>query len=112
MRFSLALAAVAGAAGYFYGRSLTAADLADEQEYRLRSPVRLRLDIGDGAGFTLWRQTDSITTAGPGDRVFELDRVGGEICFGDGAHGARPPVDGSVQVGYRGGDGAAGNPPG
>jgi hypothetical protein len=111
MRFSLVLVAAAGAAGYFYGRSLAADDLAAEQDYGRPQPLRLRLDIGDGEGFTAWRETSSLATAAEGDRVFELDRATGGLRFGDGAHGAQPPVDGSVRVEYRAGGGNSGNHP-
>lgn len=43
--------AVAATVGYFTGRMLTKGDLEAEQRYVHR--LRLRLDIGDGRGFTL-----------------------------------------------------------
>ncbi len=41
--------------------------------------------------------------------AFQLDRASGEIRFGDGLHGARPPADALIQVTYDYGGGTAGN---
>lgn len=50
----------------------------------------------------LWRHVESLADAGPEDKVFTLDQESGELQFGDGAHGARPPGGAtSVQATYR-----------
>ncbi len=43
-----------------------------------------------------------------GERVYTLDRESGEIRFGDGSHGARPPLGAAIQVSYAYGGGIAG----
>jgi len=62
-----------------------------------------------------WRELDDLGTAGPFDRVFELDREAGTVRFGDGTYGRIPPLvpgAGAIVVhGYRHGGGAAGNVP-
>lgn len=42
-------------------------------------------------------------------RVYTLDRESGEIRFGDGAHGARPPAGAAIRAAYDYGGGRAGN---
>jgi hypothetical protein len=50
----------------------------------------------------LWRHVESLADAGPEDKVFTLDSRSGEVLFGDGAHGARPPGGTTtVQATYR-----------
>lgn len=39
----------------------------------------------------LWRHVESLEDAGPEDKVFTVDSVTGELRFGDGEQGARPP---------------------
>jgi hypothetical protein len=39
-----------------------------------------------------WRQTIDVDDAGPLDRVYSLDEASGEVRFGDGMHGAIPPI--------------------
>jgi|SRR5271165_1654183 len=59
-----------------------------------------------------WRLVASLAGAGPRDRVFVVTRTsdGGTLVeFGDGVHGALPPEEGTITVGYRTGGGAAGN---
>ena len=59
-----------------------------------------------------WRCVSSLADTGPRDRVFTVvSRAGGKIVvqFGDGVHGARPPVGGKVTVAYRTGTGAGGS---
>lgn len=54
----------------------------------------------------LWSHVESLTDADPEARVFTVDPETGELHFGDGEHGARPP-DGAVTVSaeYRTGGG-------
>ena len=42
------------------------------------------------------------------DKVFTVERESGEICFGDGIHGARPPFGARIQASYAYGGGAEG----
>ena len=39
-----------------------------------------------------WRQAIDVDDAGPMDRVYSLDEASGEVRFGDGMHGAIPPI--------------------
>lgn len=39
-----------------------------------------------------WRQAIDVDDAGPLDRVYSLDEATGEVRFGDGMHGAIPPI--------------------
>lgn len=64
--------------------------------------LRLRLDIGDGRGFTVWTETDELSNAPSDAQVFTIDRNASELVFGDGAHGWRPPTTADcVGVAYR-----------
>ena len=42
-------------------------------------------------------------------RVFTVDRESGEVCFGDGLHGMRPPRGAAIQAGYDFGGGRRGS---
>jgi hypothetical protein len=56
-----------------------------------------------------WRPVLSLRDAGPGDAVFVLDPQSGSIRFGNGLHGAKPPVGSTITVSYRNGAGSSGN---
>jgi hypothetical protein len=56
-----------------------------------------------------WRAVSSFRDAGPDDAVFTLNHETGNIAFGDGVNGAKPPVGSVITVGYRHGSGSAGN---
>jgi len=56
-----------------------------------------------------WRLVSSLLGAGSSDAVYVLNRETGSIRFGDGVHGARPPVGSTVTVSYSLGTGSAGN---
>jgi len=45
-----------------------------------------------------WTRTESLPTAGPNDAVFEVDADSGQVSFGDGVHGARPPEGAMIHV--------------
>lgn len=57
----------------------------------------------------LWRAVSTFRNAGPRDAAYILNRETGRITFGDGVHGARPPIGATVTVSYRHGAGSAGN---
>ena len=58
----------------------------------------------------LWRPIDDLRDAGAEDRVYQVDRVSGEVRFGDGVHGRVPPIGRDiVRATYRAGGGARGN---
>jgi hypothetical protein len=83
---------------------------------RLRLPHRpvlshgFQLEVGAGQGWTPWTLIEDLSLAGPDDRVYVLDTSAGDVGFGDGEHGARPPTDGAtIRASYRRGSGSAGN---
>lgn len=51
-------------------------------------------------GGVTWRRVDTLATAGPADRVYELSPHVGEVIFGDGVHGAVPARGASVVADY------------
>ena len=54
----------------------------------------------------LWRHVESLADAEPDAKVFTLDPQTGEIRFGDGEHGARPPNGAAtIQAEYQTGGG-------
>jgi hypothetical protein len=59
-----------------------------------------------------WQLVPSLTGSGPRAREFTVVRTAGGktvVEFGDGVHGAQPPVGSKVTVRYRSGGGAEGN---
>jgi len=58
-----------------------------------------------------WQLVSSLADSGQRDQVFTVGRTSGGktvVRFGDGIHGARPPVRGTITVNYRSGAGTAG----
>jgi len=74
----------------------------------LPASVRLEVEVGDNE-WQSWRLTDDLLAAAERDEVFTLDPEAGQIRFGDGLHGARPPVGRRVRISYQYGGGVAGN---
>jgi hypothetical protein len=58
-----------------------------------------------------WRERPHLFDAGPGDRVYTLERVGGAVRFGDGQRGFIPPAGAPIEVAFRTGGGQTGNAP-
>jgi len=58
-----------------------------------------------------WRERPHLGGAGPGDRVYTLERIHGLVRFGDGQHGLVPPAGAPIGVSFRTGGGLAGNAP-
>jgi hypothetical protein len=56
-----------------------------------------------------WNAVSSFRDAGPNDAAFTLNQGTGNIAFGDGVSGAKPPVGSVITVGYRHGSGSASN---
>ena len=103
-----------------------------DQVVRLaRTPVipgSVQLFVTTSDGTKVWQEIDDLTAAGPevptadvrqppGSRqkvnplveVFALDAASGELRFGDGTHGKRPPAGAVLRADYDYGMGAAGN---
>jgi hypothetical protein len=66
----------------------------EEREALLKEdPARVKHAIPDLPGdWVLWAQVPDPVDCGPSDRVYALDEATGTIRFGDGRHGAIPPV--------------------
>lgn len=47
-----------------------------------------------------WSLVNDLVTAGPNDRVYMVDWTNGKITFGDGVHGAIPPVNTALAFAY------------
>ncbi|AFE04871.1 hypothetical protein COCOR_02855 [Corallococcus coralloides DSM 2259] len=92
----------------------------------LPGTVRLTVTVKDTS--EPWSQIDDLMSAGPEVavpdprlppktpastntrvKVFRLDAEAGELRFGDGAHGARPPLGATLRAEYDHGVGSAGN---
>ena len=87
-----------------------------------RTPVleeTLVLDVEEEAGaWTTWKRVDDFlahpvedTSRRDRDRVYVLDRESGEIRFGNGIFGRRPPLGARVRATYQSGGGIEGNVP-
>ena len=91
-------------------------------------PGSVRLSVTVNGVTETWEEIDDLTSAGPevsvpdprlppGSprpaqtrvKVFRLDAEAGELRFGDGAHGARPPLGATLRADYDHGVGRAGN---
>jgi hypothetical protein len=99
--------------------------LRDSLQLRIREPLgdeelQQLMQIQDAVknnepdlpdSWVLWKEVPDPGNAGPNDRVYALDPASGEIRFGDGIHGAIPPIgrDAIVAFEYRHGGEAAAN---
>src|SRR5262249_52805379 len=73
-------------------------------------PSSVRLVVVDESGQGRpWRLTDDLRAAGRLDEVFPLAPESGQIRFGDGLRGARPPARSRLLVSYQYGGGPQGN---
>ncbi len=84
------------------------ADEGDDAISRMIDP------IGKGNAFWVrWHEVPNFYGSGPRDRHYLLDRMSGEVTFGDGTNGMIPPpaLPGNIRSSYRTGGGAAGNQP-
>jgi len=72
----------------------------------------LRLEVQSATGFEAWRVVEQFAGEAPDAPVFTLDAASGEVRFGDGIRGRRPPANARVRAAfYRHGGGSAGNLP-
>lgn len=51
-------------------------------------------------GGTAWTEVEDLKTAGPDDKVFQVDYKTGAIHFGDGVNGAVPGSGQQIRAGY------------
>jgi hypothetical protein len=76
------------------------------------TPKRIEPDITVEVDGLTWTRVESMRRARPDDRVYavNIDEDGiGELRFGDGRRGLRPPAGSTVKVTYRTGGGAVGS---
>ena len=75
--------------------------------------TRVRDPISKGYAFWVrWHEVPNFYGSGPRDRDYLLDRLTGEITFGDGIYGKIPlALPGNIRLTYRTGGGVAGNKP-
>lgn len=72
----------------------------------------LRLEVQSATGFEAWRAVEQFAGEAPDAPVYVLDAASGDIRFGDGVRGRRPPANARVRAAfYRHGGGSAGNLP-
>jgi predicted phage baseplate assembly protein len=75
----------------------------------------LQLDVDPGDGFEGWTEVADFFSSAADAKVFRLDRTTGTVLFGDGEHGAIPPINVSsgttsiVARRYQYGGGTVGN---
>jgi hypothetical protein len=91
-------------------------------------PGTVRITVTSGTQSEAWEQIDDLMAAGPEVavpdprlppgapvvrnprvKVFTVDPESGEVRFGDGLHGARPPLGATLRADYAYGVGKAGN---
>lgn len=73
-------------------------------------PDSLRLEVQGATGFEPWRAVAQFAGEAADAQVYLLDPASGEVRFGDGLRGRRPPAQARVRAAvYRHGGGAAGN---
>jgi hypothetical protein len=96
--------------------------LADTLELRVREPLdqeerqalldadapgdadnrSVKYDLPELPGdWVLWRQVADPADWGPRERVYSLDETSGEVQFGDGIHGAIPPIGRDAIVAFK-----------
>ena len=75
--------------------------------------VRVPEATGKGDGFWVrWHEVPNFYGSGSRDRHYLLDRMSGEVTFGDGTTGMIPPaLPGNIRLSYRTGGGVTGNQP-
>lgn len=72
-------------------------------------------EVFDDAGnltrfYIRWSPADDLAEAAAADRVYAIDRTFGQVQFGDGEHGAVPPIGkDNILATYRAGGGSRGN---
>jgi len=82
----------------------TRSAIADSDHAKVRVTVSV-----DGRRWRRLQSVGALGRAGADDPVYALDPATGTVRFGDGVHGAAPPIGSLVRVRYRPGGGKAGN---
>lgn len=75
-------------------------------------PTSIALEVEDNGGWERWQQVELLIGRGADEPVYRLDAQAGQVTFGDGQHGRRPPQARRIRiVSYRHGGGTDGNLP-
>jgi hypothetical protein len=74
----------------------------------IEDSVLLEVQDIDGV-WRLWLQTDDLLAAGGSEEVFTVDYESGQVRFGDGHRGERPPAGSRIRASYQYGGGTQGN---
>jgi hypothetical protein len=93
---------------------LGSSDASENQQFQaLRAPILPGelLEVREPELWVRWTEVPDLHGAGPLDRCYVLDRLGGRVTFGDGVQGRIPPrgVANIRLTHYRTGGGEAGN---
>ncbi|MCU0834365.1 MAG: baseplate J/gp47 family protein [Chromatiaceae bacterium] len=90
------------------GRPGQVVDLPD----RDIDPAEIELDVEQPAGWERWQRVEVLTGRGADEPIYRLDAQAGQVTFGDGQHGRRPPERRRIRIArYRFGGGSGGNLP-
>ncbi len=77
---------------------------AEAHQVRIRKQERRKgflLEVDEGGGLKPWQEVRSFSESGQDDHHYVLDRVTGEVQFGDGVHGKIPPTGSRIVAYYR-----------
>ena len=67
------------------------------------------LQVQDSLGnWETWQRVDDLYAAQPDSKVYQLDPESGQVSFGDGLRGMRPPLGRAIRVSYEYGGGLEG----
>ena len=91
---------LAGSDGSDSGDSGGADRLVDDPSFVAVNRDGIAVYVGTDAANEQWRIVDDLATAGPSDKVVEIDYATGAIRFGDGTHGAIPTKGQQIYVSY------------
>jgi predicted phage baseplate assembly protein len=83
------------------GNTISLADLPEREAVKDHPPIEntVSLKIRErDSKWHLWQMTSDLAFHGPTDRVFTVDRLRGEVRFGDGLTGRLPVLAGSFKV--------------
>jgi hypothetical protein len=88
------------------GRPNQALDLPD----RDIDPDSIRLEVEDTTGWQPWQRVEVLFGRRADETIYRLDAQAGQVHFGDGQHGRRPPEGRRIRIArYLHGGGSAGN---
>ena len=83
-------------------------DILEKGKYEARET---KDEKGNVIGFRVkWKPMEDLLTSSKDDRHYEIDKVSGEVKFGDGVYGKIPPIGrDNIKTTYRTGGGSNGN---